>query len=91
MNVGALALIAVLSPPGLSILFVGNGHYGETGYQEIHTSLGIDLQKNAAGCAIRRTGKVSDGADPANRRACCARGTACSRSNSMIRRLATPL
>ena len=31
MNLGALATIAVLNPPNLSILCVDNGHYGETG------------------------------------------------------------
>ena len=49
MNVGALATIAVLNPPNLAILCVDNGHYGETGYQKSHTSLGVDLEKIAAG------------------------------------------
>ena len=35
MNVGALATIAVMNPPNLAIVCVDNGHYGETGYQEI--------------------------------------------------------
>ena len=55
MNVGALATIAVLNPPNLSILCVDNGHYGETGYQKSHTSLGVDLEKIAAGSGIKRT------------------------------------
>src|SRR5262249_7709329 len=49
MNVGALATIAVMNPPNLSILCVDNGHYGETGYQKSHTSLGVDLERIAAG------------------------------------------
>jgi phosphonopyruvate decarboxylase len=55
MNVGSLATIAVLNPPNLSIVCVDNGHYGETGYQRSHTSLGVDLERIAAGCGIKRT------------------------------------
>jgi thiamine pyrophosphate-dependent acetolactate synthase large subunit-like protein len=36
MNVGALATIAVVNPTQSC----DNGHYGETGYQKSHTSLG---------------------------------------------------
>jgi len=68
MNVGALATIAVMNPPNLSIVCVDNGHYGETGYQKSHTSLGVDLEKIAAGSGIKRTltieqeGEISAGA-----------------------------
>jgi thiamine pyrophosphate-dependent acetolactate synthase large subunit-like protein len=55
MNVGSLATIAVLNPANLSILCVDNGHYGETGYQKSHTSLGVDLEKIAAGSGIKRS------------------------------------
>src|SRR5690348_11399808 len=55
MNVGALATIAVLNPSNLAIVCVDNGHYGETGYQKSHTSLGVDLEKIAAGSGIKRT------------------------------------
>jgi phosphonopyruvate decarboxylase len=55
MNLGALATIAVLNPPNLAIVCVDNGHYGETGYQQSHTSLGVDLEKIAAGSGIKRT------------------------------------
>jgi len=55
MNLGSLASIAVLNPHNLSILCVDNGHYGETGYQRSHTSLGVDLEKIAAGSGIRRS------------------------------------
>jgi hypothetical protein len=34
---------------------VDNGHYGETGYQKSHTSLGVDLEKIAVGSGIKRT------------------------------------
>jgi phosphonopyruvate decarboxylase len=58
MNVGALATIAVMNPSNLSIVCVDNGHYGETGYQKSHTSLGTDLEKMAAGAGIKRTRTV---------------------------------
>jgi sulfopyruvate decarboxylase TPP-binding subunit len=66
MNVGALATIAVLNPPNLAIVCVDNGHYGETGYQKSHTSLGVDLEKIAAGCGIKRTRTVSRESDVAD-------------------------
>jgi len=68
MNVGALATIAVINPANLSIVCVDNGHYGETGYQKSHTSLGVDLEKMAAGAGIKRTrtvateGEIAEGA-----------------------------
>jgi thiamine pyrophosphate-dependent acetolactate synthase large subunit-like protein len=58
MNVGALATIALMNPPNLSIICVDNGHYGETGYQKSHTSLGTDLEKMASGAGIKLTRTV---------------------------------
>lgn len=55
MNLGSLATIAVKNPPNLAIVCVDNGYYGETGYQQSHTSLGVDLEKIAAGSGIKRT------------------------------------
>jgi len=55
MNVGALAAIAAINPGNLAILCVDNGHYGETGWQKSHTSLGVDLEKMASGAGIKRT------------------------------------
>jgi len=68
MNVGALATIAIMNPPNLSIVCVDNGHYGETGMQKSHTSLGVDLERIAAGSGIKATrsierqGEIADGA-----------------------------
>jgi len=59
MNMGALATIAVMNPANLAILVVDNGHYGETGYQKSHTSLGVDLERIAAGSGIKRTCTVA--------------------------------
>jgi len=55
MNVGALATVAIMNPANFSILVVDNGHYGETGWQKSHTSLGVDLEKIAVGAGIQRT------------------------------------
>ena len=55
MNVGSLATSADLNPPNLSNVCVDNGHYGETGYQRSHTSLGVDLERIAAASGIKRT------------------------------------
>jgi thiamine pyrophosphate-dependent acetolactate synthase large subunit-like protein len=63
MNVGALATIAVMNPPNLAIVCVDNGHYGETGYQQSHTSRGVDLEKIAAGAGIKLTRTIEDSAD----------------------------
>ena len=63
MNLGALATISVLDPPNLAILCVDNGHYGETGWQRSHTSLGTDLEKIAIGCGIKQTRTVASAAD----------------------------
>lgn len=68
MNLGTLATIAVMNPPNLAIVCVDNGHYGETGYQKSHTSLGVDLERIAAGSGIKVTrtittaGELADGA-----------------------------
>ncbi|MBV8508346.1 MAG: thiamine pyrophosphate-binding protein [Alphaproteobacteria bacterium] len=59
MNVGALATVAVMNPPNLAIVCVDNGHYGETGYQKSHTSLGVDLEKIAAGSGIKAIGTIT--------------------------------
>jgi thiamine pyrophosphate-dependent enzyme len=66
MNVGALATIAVINPSNLAILCVDNGHYGETGWQKSHTSLGVDLEKIAIGAGIKRTRTVATQADIAD-------------------------
>ena len=58
MNVGSLATVAVLNPSNLGIVCVDNGHYGETGNQLSHTSLGVDLEKIAAGSGIKVTAAV---------------------------------
>jgi phosphonopyruvate decarboxylase len=59
MNVGSLATIGLINPPNLAIVCVDNGHYGETGYQKSHTSLGVDLERIAAGSGIKATRSIT--------------------------------
>jgi phosphonopyruvate decarboxylase len=63
MNLGALATVAVMGPPNLAIVCVDNGHYGETGWQLSHTSLGVDLQAIAAGAGIPATRTVTEASE----------------------------
>jgi phosphonopyruvate decarboxylase len=49
MGIGSLATIAAKQPRNLTIVCLDNGHYGETGMQRSHTSLGTDLVAVARG------------------------------------------
>jgi thiamine pyrophosphate-dependent acetolactate synthase large subunit-like protein len=53
MGIGSLATIAVQRPRNLSLVVLDNEVYGETGGQESHTALGVDLagMARAAGFA----------------------------------------
>jgi len=55
-----------MNPPNLAILCIDNGHYGETGWQKSHTSLGVDLEKIAAGAGITHTRTVTRADDIAD-------------------------
>jgi thiamine pyrophosphate-dependent acetolactate synthase large subunit-like protein len=48
MGAGALLTIAVKRPRNLTIAVLDNGQFGETGSQESHTGLGIELHRIAA-------------------------------------------
>jgi phosphonopyruvate decarboxylase len=52
-----------MGPPNLAIVCVDNGHYGETGWQLSHTSLGVDLQAIAAGAGIPATRTVTEASE----------------------------
>ena len=52
MGIGALATIGAQSPKNLTIVVLDNGHYGETGMQRSHTSLGTNLAAVARACGI---------------------------------------
>lgn len=52
MGIGGLATIGARQPSNLSIVVLDNGHFGETGMQRSHTSLGTDLVAVAKGFGI---------------------------------------
>jgi thiamine pyrophosphate-dependent acetolactate synthase large subunit-like protein len=58
MGVGSLASVAACAPPNLTIVVLDNGHFGETGMQVSHTSLGTDLAAVARGFGIARARTV---------------------------------
>jgi phosphonopyruvate decarboxylase len=60
MGIGALGTVAVADAPNLTIVVLDNGHYGETGMQRSHASLGTDLLAVASGFGITRTIRVSE-------------------------------
>jgi thiamine pyrophosphate-dependent acetolactate synthase large subunit-like protein len=43
MGIGSLATIGAKQPANLTVVVLDNGHFGETGMQRSHTSLGTDL------------------------------------------------
>lgn len=59
MGVGALATVSACAPDNLTVVVLDNGHYGETGMQASHTSLGTDLAAVARGFGILRTHTIS--------------------------------
>jgi len=59
MGLGSLATVAASAPPNLTVVVLDNGHFGETGMQASHTSLGADLAEVARGCGIARVRTVT--------------------------------
>ena len=49
MGLGGLATIGVAKPKNLVIVVIDNNHFGETGMQQSHTGLGLELASVAAG------------------------------------------
>lgn len=60
MGLGMFATIGAQQPANLNIVVIDNGHFGETGMQQSHSSLGTDLAAVASGCGIANVVKVSD-------------------------------
>ncbi|MCI2423002.1 thiamine pyrophosphate-dependent enzyme [Saccharopolyspora sp. K220] len=60
MGIGALSSIGAVQPPNLTIAVLDNGHYGETGMQASHTSLGTDLVAVAKGFGISDAVRITD-------------------------------
>lgn len=59
MAFGALATISVAKPRNLDIIVLDNEHYGETGMQESHTGMGVDLSAVAAASGFAETSRVT--------------------------------
>jgi thiamine pyrophosphate-dependent acetolactate synthase large subunit-like protein len=60
MAMGSLATIAAKHPSNLTVVVLDNGHFGETGMQRSHTSLGTDLLEVARACGIPEAIRVSE-------------------------------
>lgn len=59
MGIGSLGTIGVKQPGNLSVVVLDNGHYGETGMQRSHASLGTDLVAVAKGFGISQARSIS--------------------------------
>lgn len=70
MGIGSLATIAVKQPKNLTIVVLDNGHFGETGMQQSHSSLGTNLVAVAKGFGIPDAFSTDslDGSDEVARR-----------------------
>ncbi|MEI6027610.1 MAG: thiamine pyrophosphate-dependent enzyme [Betaproteobacteria bacterium] len=53
MGIGSLGTVGAKQPKNLSIVVLDNGHFGETGMQRSHSSLGTDLVAVAKGFGIQ--------------------------------------
>lgn len=60
MGLGSLATLAVQSPANLSVVVLDNERYGETGMQESHTALGVDLTMVAGGAGVSQSLRIDD-------------------------------
>lgn len=60
MGLGMFATIGAQQPANLNIIVIDNGHFGETGMQQSHSSLGTDLAAVASGCGIANVVRVTE-------------------------------
>lgn len=63
MGLGTLATIGAQQPNNLTIVVLDNGHFGETGMQHSHTSLGTDLVAVSQACAISHAQRITQSED----------------------------
>lgn len=66
MAFGSLATIAVAKPKNLDVIVIDNEHFGETGMQQSHTGMGIDLAKIANACGFAQTATLNTVAEVEN-------------------------
>ncbi len=60
MGIGSLATVGAKRPSNLTVVVLDNGHFGETGMQRSHSSLGTDLLAVAKGCGIEDAQRIDD-------------------------------
>lgn len=60
MGIGSLSSIGAQQPDNLTIVVLDNGHFGETGMQRSHTSLGTNLAAVAQACGIGNAFQARD-------------------------------
>lgn len=60
MGIGSFATVGAKQPKNLTIVILDNGHFGETGMQRSHSSLGTSLVKVAQACGIEDAFEISD-------------------------------
>ncbi len=65
MGIGGLATIGAQQPKNLTIVVLDNGHFGETGMQRSHTSLGTSFAAVARACGIANAFEVHEAKDVA--------------------------
>lgn len=59
MGLGSFATIGVARATNLSIVVLDNERYGETGMQNSHTALGVDLAAAAKACGFAGSSRVT--------------------------------
>ena len=60
MGIGSFATVGGKQPRNLSVVVLDNGHFGETGMQRSHTSLGTSLVQVARACGIEDAIEVDE-------------------------------
>ena len=63
MGMGALATIGASKPGNLTIVVLDNEHYGETGMQQSHLGMGVDLSAVANACGLAQACLVTTDAE----------------------------
>ena len=63
MGMGALATIGTIKPANLTIVVLDNEHYGETGMQQSHIGMGVDLCAVAVACGLKQACVVTTEAE----------------------------